>query len=1256
MRRFLMTLILAVTVVLVVPSAARAEVSPRLAHALTDPAAPLRQADGTWAIWVSFTDKGVSASDLPAALDREEQRLTARALARRARVKPAGSRLVDTHDLPVDAAYVRAVTATGAALRRTSRWLDAISVNARPDQIAAIARLPFVTRVDLVAKFVRPELAVSPADEARAAARNDAARAASGDRWQLSYGSSLATLEQIDVPPAHELGLSGHGVIVGMLDSGFNRTHMALQNIDVIAQYDFVDNDTIVAQEPGDYFQQARHGTETLSLVMGFKNGELIGTAYGASAILAKTEDIESETPIEEDNWVAGIEWEESLGVDVVTSSLGYYYWYDFSDLDGDTAVTTIAADMAFDLGVCVFNSAGNERQNSDFPHILPPADGHNVLALAAVDLDGNIASFSSPGPTYDGRIKPDLSAQGVSNIVAYWDGATGYSAVDGTSFATPLVAGVAALILERVPSLTPAQVRDALKATADRTDNPDNDYGWGIVDAYAAVTYWGPSIAHTPLVDTEDTVGPYVVTATITDRQGLAGATLSLVWRVDGGPWQTAPLTPAGGDAYTGEIPGQAGGIVDYYLEASDAQGITIRAPLNAPTGVYGFGIGVDTIAPQLFHAPLIDQTLATWPPRVFALASDNIGIADVTLTFAVNGGAQQGPVALAPDGDGYGVDFPLAAGSLQVGDTVTYRLAAQDVAAIPNTTTAGPFTFTVVAALARVLVIDNLFNYAAREQEPSGSPRGVPVEPATSAADIAQWLIDAGYVVDQVDAADVGQNSLPGHDAVVISCGNNQQPLQNPELRDRLLAWVQSGGRLMIEGGDIVYRAYQSPPFSDAFTRTVLHTADWWGDSGTLLVPNPDEDHHLFLNRPHRLPDDIETGVDAGFDVGACDLALPTADALVIMHSVFSIDSAGVLLYDDNSGPDAGQIVFLPFDFGYLNPDQARLLTENALAYLTAPESPGTSSISGVVSLEDGGDASGITVTAGPFHSANTGSDGAYTIAGLWASNYAMTVSRDGYAPATRTVALADGQTLSGVDFTLFPVVAVHETASVNLPIPDNNPAGMTSNINVGDTGALLGVSVDIAITHPSIGQLVVTLTNPQGTVVTLHDHSGSINDDIVGNWPANLVVDGPGSLDDFLGADPQGDWTIFVADTAFGALGAFQTWGLNLLVGSATATAAPATLPTVTRVVGNAPNPFNPQTVIAFDLAAPGPIQLEIYDVRGVRVRRLVADVLPAGRHEVRWDGRDGSGRETASGLYFCRLEATGETMLHKMMLVR
>ena len=245
----------------------------------------------------------------------------------------------------------------------------------------------------------------------------------------------LAQENQIDIVNVHNLRITGRGVLVGMLDSGFRwKVPESEMNMDVIKEYDFIQHDSVTANQDGstpiDESDQDEHGTLTLSLVGGYKEGELVSPAFGSSFILAKTEYVPTETNIEEDNWVAGIEWEEQNGVDVVSSSLGYSIFdstdangvpqhsYTPADMNGRTATTTKAAVIAARLGVVVCSAMGNEGESSW--HIMTsPADADSIISVGAVDISGVYASFSSVGPTADGRTKPDVVADGVGDYCA---------------------------------------------------------------------------------------------------------------------------------------------------------------------------------------------------------------------------------------------------------------------------------------------------------------------------------------------------------------------------------------------------------------------------------------------------------------------------------------------------------------------------------------------------------------------------------------------------------------------------------------------------------------------------------------------------------------------------------------------------------------------------------------------------------------------------------------------------------------------
>ncbi|MFQ6092592.1 MAG: S8 family serine peptidase, partial [bacterium] len=400
-----------------------------------------KPSDARVAVWIFFTDKGIfSKGKYQAACRQVERALPERAKWRRGKVNWA----VDFTDLPVRRDYVEAVLSFGVKHRTTTRWFNGMSAEVGVGGLEEIGRLPFVREIRLVNEAKREPIRVER-DLEKAPSPHPA--------YQLDYGPSLGQLEQINVPAVHELGYSGAGVIVCMLDTGFNRNHQALGHIDLIAEYDFINRDDNTANEPGDPPGQESHGTSTLSALGGASSGHLYGPAYGAGFVLAKTEDISSETEVEEDYWVAGIEWADSLGADVASSSLIYLDWYTYEEMDGNTAIITRAADMAAARGILVCNAAGNERDD-EWYYIAAPADGDSILACGAVDEVGQIAFFSSAGPTFDGRIKPEVVARGYYTRIADPSNPQGYYDGAGTSFATPLVGGAAALLLEAHPEV----------------------------------------------------------------------------------------------------------------------------------------------------------------------------------------------------------------------------------------------------------------------------------------------------------------------------------------------------------------------------------------------------------------------------------------------------------------------------------------------------------------------------------------------------------------------------------------------------------------------------------------------------------------------------------------------------------------------------------------------------------------------------------------------------------------------------------
>jgi len=421
--------------------------------------------------WVQFTDK----DNTPFSIATPEQFLSQRSIERRQRQEIA----IDQSDLPVDPNYIDQVRDAGAEILNVSKWFNSVTVRITdPSVLQQVLQLPFVIHHEPVGRYGSPtkdwEKGAVVSD------KSDIELPADAD-----YGTALNQAEMLNGLNLHRQGLMGQGMLIAVLDAGFSGAdHLAVfdslrQNGRIIATRDFVEgNDGVYAY--------SSHGMAVLSTMAAYWPGVMIGTAPKASYILLRTEDVGSEFPIEEHNWISGAEFADSCGADILNTSLGYTdfddetYNHSYSDMDGRTTPSAIGSVMAARKGILVVTSAGNMGNNS-WQYISTPADADSVLAIGAVNANGDGASFSSIGPSADGRVKPNVCAQGQQAIVANTGGTVGPS--NGTSFAGPILAGMAACLWQGQPDATNMQVYDAIQRSAHIYDAPTPKLGHGIPD-----------------------------------------------------------------------------------------------------------------------------------------------------------------------------------------------------------------------------------------------------------------------------------------------------------------------------------------------------------------------------------------------------------------------------------------------------------------------------------------------------------------------------------------------------------------------------------------------------------------------------------------------------------------------------------------------------------------------------------------------------------------------------------------------------
>ena len=415
--------------------------------------------------WVYFKDKPDATTFLANPLTM----LSQKALDRRSKQNIN----LDSKDIPIAITYINTIkNAIGIKVKAKSKWLNALHITGSEIDINALTSLSFVDNVEFAANNLNSTTVLVKQTNNKFEVKTN-----------FNYGSSTNQIEMLNGDFLHEQDFTGAGMTIAVMDAGFPgvNTFTAFQRIrdnnQILDGYDFV-------HRSSGFYTGSSHGASVLSTMAGFVDGQLVGTAPDANYYLFITEDISQETPLEESLWVEAAERADSLGVDIINTSLGYTtfddarYNYTYADMNGSTTFITRGADIAFSRGMIVVNSAGNSGNNA-WHYIGAPADGFNVLSIGAVDGNENITSFSSFGPTSDNRIKPDANAKGGGTTLINSSG--NVSTANGTSFSSPVICGIIACLWQAYPDKTNAEIIQLIKESGHLYANPTDQEGYGI-------------------------------------------------------------------------------------------------------------------------------------------------------------------------------------------------------------------------------------------------------------------------------------------------------------------------------------------------------------------------------------------------------------------------------------------------------------------------------------------------------------------------------------------------------------------------------------------------------------------------------------------------------------------------------------------------------------------------------------------------------------------------------------------------------
>jgi len=441
--------------------------------------------NSTYRYLVLFKDKNNS----PFSVNKPEAFLSAKSIERRKKMNIA----LQVQDLPVNPSYLDQVKSTGATIIFPLKWINGALIQQKPGDLAKTLKLENIK--GLYWNF--------PADSsANNQIKSNSVAGIKLSNAEPDYGSSLTQLSQLGIDVMHAKGFHGENTLITLLDNGFLNADQVPYLQSIFTEKRVIGTLTTSPSLKSVYVGGS-HGTNVLSTIAGQSPGKLFGTAYLANFAMAQTEEDDSELIVEEANWLRGAEWADSLGTDVLSSSLGYSEFdnlkqnHTYADMNGRTTLVSKAAAWAAQKGIICTISAGNEG-TSAWKYISAPADADSILAVGAVDRSGLKASFSSLGPSFDKRIKPDVSSMGLGTVVGTTTGTIATS--NGTSFSSPLMAGFAAGMVQANPRNSSWQIMDAIKKSGNQALKPDNLLGYGIPNFLKATTLLNPILGVEPI------------------------------------------------------------------------------------------------------------------------------------------------------------------------------------------------------------------------------------------------------------------------------------------------------------------------------------------------------------------------------------------------------------------------------------------------------------------------------------------------------------------------------------------------------------------------------------------------------------------------------------------------------------------------------------------------------------------------------------------------------------------------------------